>query len=231
MIETIFHGHAFVEIVKDNQNILIDPFINWNKLCDLTVEDCIKKNPVAIIITHGHDDHIWSTVEIALATWCLVISTFEVINRCKEQGIENVSAQHIGWRVEYEWFSVKVTPALHWWDISSSTITWVAAGMVVYWDWKTIYHAWDTGLTKEFELLWKYESIDCAFLPIGDRFTMWIQDAIYATDMIRPRYVVPIHYNTWDLIKVDPIFFAREVLLWNFAVPKVLNPGQMIVIE
>ncbi len=231
MVETIFHWHSFVEINNNWDILLIDPFIEGNKLCDVDVQNCIDKNPKAIIITHGHADHIWSTVEVAKATWCLVISTFEVCTWLLEQWVDNVSRQHIWGNVNYEWYSVKYTPALHWWDIQWSEITWVAAWVLVYIWWKTIYHAGDTWLTMEFELLWRFEKIDCAFLPIWDRFTMWCQDAVRATEMIKPRYVVPIHYNTWDIIKVDPIEFARDVMLENLAVPKVLNPGQMIVLD
>lgn len=231
MVESLFHWHSFVEIVHEHITLFIDPFITWNKQCDISVKDAIAKKPSAIIITHGHDDHIGDTIEIAQATWCVVIATYEVCNWLVSQWISNTSAHWIGGFASYEWYGVKFTPATHWWDITWTDITWVAAWVLVSIAWKTLYHAWDTWLTMEFELLGRFETIDCAFLPIGDRYTMWVQDAIRATQMLSPRYVVPIHFNTWDPIKVDPMEFAREVLLWNFSVPKVLNPWQMLVLE
>jgi len=166
MLESIFHGHAFVEIRYDQGSILIDPFITGNETCDISVDDAKALQPLAIVVTHGHADHIGDTIEIAKETGCLVISTFEVNNWLSAQGVENLSAQHIGGMVDYESYRIKFTPALHGGQIAESEITGVAAGVLVMIDQKTIYHAGDTGLSQEMKLLGEFEEIDLAFLPI-----------------------------------------------------------------
>ncbi len=233
-METIFHGHSFIEICTDEMCIFIDPFIEGNTHCDITVEQCIEKKPTAIIVTHGHDDHIWSTVKIAKDTWCQVITSYELGRYFQEiHDCKNVSSHGVWWWVAYEWFHVKLFQAWHWWWVSSCSewFTTVACGVIVtVWD-RVIYHAWDTWLFGDMKMLNEQYDIDVAFLPIGDRYTMGVEDAIIATDRIRPKYAVPIHYNTRDPITADDMTFAREVMLGNYAVPKVLRPGQGIVLS
>lgn len=230
MVEVIYHGHSFVEIKREQKTVFIDPFITGNTTCDLSLEEAIAKKPTAVIITHGHSDHIGDSVALAHQSACQVIATFEVAKRFRQQGIEAVSEQHIGGQVSYDAFAVKYTPAFHGWQIMDSTICGVAAGVLVFVHEKTIYHAGDTALTKEMELIWAYETVDVALLPIGDRYTMGVTDAVRATKMIKPKYVVPIHYDTRPPIKADPIEFSRLVMLDNLATPKVLKPGQLIAL-
>ena len=233
MLEAIFHGHSFVEIKTDVLCILIDPFITWNDACDLSVEDVSKKQIDAVIITHGHEDHIGDTREIVKQTGAQIITSYELGKYFMDEWkIENVSTHGTWWWVQYEWFHVKFFQAWHGWGITSFThgYTTVAAGVIVtVWE-KQIYHAGDTWLTKDFELLGEYYDIDVAFVPIWDRYTMWPEDAVRAVGMIQPKYVVPIHYNTWPKIKADDIWFAREVMMANIATPKILKPWQAVVI-
>ena len=234
MLEAIFHGHSFVEIKTDEVCILIDPFITGNDKADITVEEAAARQPDAIIVTHGHDDHIGDTRELVKQTWAQVITSYELWKYfTNERKLEWVSMHGTWWWVDYGAFHVKLFQAWHGWWITSFThgYTTVASWVIVTIGDYVVYHAWDTWLTKDMELLWEYYDIDVAFLPVGDRYTMWVTDAVIATKMIKPKYVVPIHYNTWPKIKADDIGFAREVMMSNMATPKILKPGQAVVLS
>lgn len=239
-MKTIFHGHSFIEINFDQGDkkkvILIDPFIEGNANCDVTEDELIEKGIDAIILTHGHDDHVWSTVTLAKKTEAIVICTYELGEYLiDEEGLprEKVKTQGIWWSADYDEYKVKFFQARHWWAIwnISSTYTTVAAWVILTANEKTIYHAGDTWLFWDMKMLGELYSIDVAFLPIGDVYTMWVNDAVIAASWIRANYVVPIHYNTRDIIKADDIEFARQVMLWNHWVPKVLRPGQSLILR
>ena len=233
-MQAIFHWHSFVEILSWDLRILVDPFVDGNKHCDVSVEQILAQPVSAVIVTHWHDDHIWCTAEISEQYSCPIITSYELGQYFTQHlWLDNVSTQGIWWSVEYDGFEVKLFQARHGWWIAdmSSGITTVAAGAIItIWDY-VIYHAGDTGLFGDMKLLGEYYDIDVAFLPIGDRYTMWVSDAVIAASWIQPKYAVPIHYDTRDIIKADDMEFARLVMLGNHAVPKVLKPGQGVVIE
>lgn len=228
-MEAIFHSHAFIEIETKSWSILIDPFITWNPISKIGLEDILKKKILAVIVSHWHSDHIWDTVDIAQKTGCLVVSTFEVINYFQNFfKLENTHPMHIWWEFLFSFGKIKLVTAIHWWGIWPECLWGTPAWIMLEIDWKTIYHAWDTALTYDMKLL-ESRNIDLAFLPIWDNFTMWIDDAVIATGFIKPKVVVPIHFNTFEMIKQDPQEFAEKVMLsWN-SVCKVLLPWQSYV--
>ena len=228
-MEIIYHGHSFLEIKLTDSSIFIDPFIQWNPLCDISLDEIAWMNVKMILITHGHMDHIWDTPYIVEKTWAKVVSTYEVVQYLlRDHDITNSHAMHIWWKKKFEEnVEVKFVSAVHWGWVWPNLLGGTPAGILLkIWAIK-IYHAGDTALTYDMKLLEK-ENIDVAFLPIGGNFTMHVDDALTAVEFIKPKLVIPIHYNTFEAIKQDPYVFKNEVLLRNLANSKVLNPWESI---
>jgi L-ascorbate metabolism protein UlaG (beta-lactamase superfamily) len=221
-----YHGHSIVMIEASGKTILIDPFINGNSLTDLKVDE-VKAD--VIILTHGHNDHVGDTVEIAKNNQSLVIASHELATIMGWQGVENVHGMSIGGAYQFEFGKVKLTPAFH----GSGFITenkeiiysGMPAGVLLTIDGKTIYHAGDTGLFSDMKLIGERNSIDIAFLPIGDNYTMGPEDAAYAAKLLNAKKVIPIHFNTFPPIKQDPNTFID---LLESPIGVILQPGESI---
>ncbi|MFC5590393.1 metal-dependent hydrolase [Sporosarcina soli] len=206
-----YHGHSIVKIKTGNHTILIDPFITGNKLTDLTVEG---EKPDAILLTHGHNDHVGDTVAIAKACDALVIAPNELAVYLGWQGIKT-HGMNIGGACEFEFGTVKFTKAFH---SSSYTTednqiiyTGMPTGILFTAEGKTIYHAGDTSLFGDMEMIGKRHPIDVAFVPIGDNFTMGPEDAALAVELLNPKLAIPIHFNTFPPIEQDPETFRALV--------------------
>ncbi|XKE95971.1 metal-dependent hydrolase [Metaplanococcus flavidus] len=206
-----YHGHSVVKIMTGGKTILIDPFIDGNKLCDLNSS---KEKPDMILLTHAHNDHVGDTVDIAKENDCTVVAPVELANYLGTFGFETIG-MNLGGAKEFDFGTVKYTKAFH----SSSYTTedgdviygGMPAGILFKAEGKTIYHAGDTDLFGDMELIGKRNNIDVAFLPIGDFFTMGPEDAAYAAELLKAKTVVPIHYNTFPPIKQDPEKFKELV--------------------
>ena len=224
-MEISYHGHSVVKIMTHTHTILIDPFITGNGQTDL---DAAKEKVDVILVTHGHNDHLGDTVDLAKRNNATVIATFELANYVESFGI-NVHAMGIGGSYDFEFGTVKFTQAFH----SSSFTTedgeiiygGMPAGVLFTSEGKTIYHAGDTALFGDMKLIGERNNIDVAFLPIGDNFTMGPEDAAYAVQLLKPQIVVPVHYNTFPPIKQDPQIFKNLV---ETAEVQVLSAGDYV---
>ncbi|RNA70338.1 metal-dependent hydrolase [Alteribacter keqinensis] len=206
-----FHGHSVVKIETNGKTILIDPFIKGNDLCDL---DAGKVKADVILLTHGHNDHVGDTIDIAKRNDALVVAPFELATYLGWQGL-NTHPMHIGGAHEFDFGRIKLTQAFHgsaYTDDEKQEIiyTGMPSGILFFAEGKTIYHAGDTALYSDMKLLEKYR-IDVAFLPIGDNFTMGPDDAAVAADWIGAKKVVPMHYNTFPVIEQNPKSFAEAL--------------------
>ena len=223
-----YHGHSVVKIETEGKIILIDPFINGNGLTDLKVEE---QKPDVILLTHGHNDHVGDTVEIAKASDALVVAPNELAVYLGWQGL-NTHPMHIGGARQFDFGKVKFTQAFHGSSYTTPDneiiYTGMPAGILFTAEGKTIYHAGDTALFSDMKLIGERHPVDVLFIPIGDNFTMGPEDAAYAVSLIKPKIVVPVHYNTFPPIEVDPQHFASLV---EGAEVQILQPGELVKFE
>jgi L-ascorbate metabolism protein UlaG (beta-lactamase superfamily) len=222
MPRVTWHGHATCTLeTDDGTRIVIDPYFADNPACDVTVDDVGDVD--FILVSHGHFDHFGDCIPLAKRTGATVISTFEIVSHCQANGVEKGHGMNIGGGYDFPFGRVKLTPAIHTGSVGGADGVYAACcGFLVHLDGTRFYHSGDTALTRDLELL-APEEISVAMLPIGDNFTMGPKDAVRAVEMIRPKVVIPIHYNTWDLIAQDPEEFRKAVS--NRARVEVLKPG------
>ena len=223
-LKITWYGHACFLIETDTAKLLVDPFIRGNPLAPVQA-DHVKTD--YILVSHGHGDHLGDTIEIAKRTGAMVISNFEIHNWLVNQGIANVHPQHIGGGFNYPWGRVKLTIAHHGSALPDGSYGGNPCGFLFYIQGKKIYHACDTGLFFDMKLIGE-EGIDLAILPIGDNFTMGPDDALRAVKLIEPKQVVPVHYNTFDMIKQDPYGWAANVEKETLAKVTVMKPADVL---
>ena len=217
-----FHGHACFVLEADGRRIVIDPFLTGNPAADIPVDRLPKVD--AVLLSHGHGDHLSDAVPIAKRDGATIVATFELAAFCTTRGA-SAHAMHIGSAHEFEFGRVKLVPAFHGGAVegdATGRYTTNPCGVVVTMGGRTVYHTGDTALTLEMQLL--AGQADGMLVPIGDNFTMGIEDAARAVEFVRPRVAIPMHYNTWDSIAADPEAFKRRV--GSTAEVVVLRPGQ-----
>jgi L-ascorbate metabolism protein UlaG (beta-lactamase superfamily) len=218
-----WYGHATLGLETGGYRLLIDPYFTDNPAASTTA-DAVEAD--FILVSHGHGDHVGDTVAIAKRTGALVIANFEIANWFGAQGVEKVHPQHIGGGYKHPFGYLKLTLALHGSALPDGSYGGNHAGFLLTTnDGKKIYMAQDTGLFGDMALIGE-EGLDVALLPIGDNFTMGPDDALRAVKMLKPKAVIPIHYNTWGLIAQDPAPWAEKVEAETDTKAVVLKPGE-----
>ena len=218
-----WYGHATLGLDTDGHKVLIDPFFSGNPAASASADE-MEAN--FILVSHGHGDHVGDTLAIAARTGALVISNYEIVNWLSEQGVEKTHPQHLGGGFQHPFGYLKLTLALHGSALPDGSYGGNPAGFLLTTnEGKKIYMAQDTGLFGDMTLIGD-EGIDLAVLPIGDNFTMGPEDALRAVQLLRPKAVIPIHYNTWELIAQDPISWADMVQEETQAKVVILQPGE-----
>jgi len=226
MPKITWFGHSVIQIETGATTLLIDPFLTGNPAATVKAADLA---PDVILVSHGHGDHIGDTVELAKRTGATVIANFEIAGWLGKQGVHKTHPMHIGGSSRQPWGRVKLTMALHGSGLPDGSYGGNPCGFLLWLEGKTIYHACDTGLFYDMKLIGE-EGIDLAILPIGDNFTMGPDDALRAVKLLEPKRILPIHYNTFDIIKQDPQSWQSRVQKETTARVSVLQPGQSLEI-
>jgi len=223
MPKATFLGHSCVALEEGPHRLIIDPFLTGNPLAAAGPDD-IKAD--WILVTHGHGDHVGDAVRIAKKNDATVIASFELANLVAKEGCK-IHAMHIGGAFTFPFGRVKLTIAHHGggYGEDASRYTGPPVGFLVTLGDKVMYHPGDTGLFLDMKLIGEMNMIELAFLPIGDNFTMGIDDAVKATEFLKAATVVPFHYDTWDPIAKDPKEFATRV---RDSKVVILKPGESI---
>lgn len=220
-----YHGHSVVRVETETHTILIDPFISGNEVCDLNPA---SEKVDVILLTHGHNDHVGDTVQLARNNNALVIAPFELANFLATKEV-NTHPMYIGGAHEFDFGKVKLTQAFHGSsfeeDDGTTIYTGMPTGILLTINGKTIYHLGDTGLFSDLKLIGEMNDIDIAFVPIGDNFTMGPDDALIAAEWINAKITVPVHYNTFPVIEQNPEEFASKV---KTSEGRVLKVGEIV---
>lgn len=196
-----FYGQNSLQIDVEDTTILVDPFISGNPLS----KDKIDINSLKadyILLTHAHQDHVLDAEAIAKNTGATIVSNYEIAMHYQEKGIEVHPMNHGGWW-RFDFGNVKYVHAIHTSSFADGSYGGQPGGFVIEGDHKNIYIAGDTALTMDMKLIPMATKLDLAILPIGDNFTMGIDDAIIASDFVQCEKVLGVHYDTFGYIEID----------------------------
>ena len=221
-IELTWFGHASWQIKTENHTILLDPFVDENpsaacKAADLEAD--------YILVSHGHFDHVADVAPIANQCTSTVIAVYEIAEWfAKNHGVVNTIGMNTGGGIALPFGHVKMTNAVHSSQLPDGSYGGNPVGFLLTIEGKRLYFACDTALFGDMGLIGVTE-IDAAILPIGDHFTMGPDDSIVATNMIKPKIVIPSHYNTWPPIEQDAAAWASKIELKTASTAIVPNVG------
>ena len=229
-----FHGQSCFELTEGDATVVVDPFLKPNNPAAVHTADEVEATHV--LLTHGHADHIADAVALCKRTGAPAVAIVETAVWLGEQGVEETFDPNLGGTVEFDWGSVKLVQAFHTntmpgsdespYSAGQGTPVGQAAGLVITIGGKTIYHAGDTCLFGDMELIARRHPVDIAILPIGGHYTMDRHDAAFAAGLIGAGTVIPCHYDTFPPIETDADAFKADVEDQSSSEVVILAPGE-----
>ena len=221
-MEIRYHGHATFELADEDTSVLIDPFLTGNPKASIGAD---ALNPSAILVTHGHGDHVADVVPIARRTGAPVLAIVELAAEFGEQQGVDARDINLGGTVSFDWGWVKMVPAWHTSTTPKGTVN-TPAGLLVNFKGVVVYHLGDTALFSDLRLVGKRTPIDYALMCIGGHYTMDRFDAVDACELVGAKTVIPCHYNTFPAIEADAEAFKADVESATGSAVVVLAPGE-----
>lgn len=196
-----YYGHACFAVQAGGKILLFDPFISPNPLAKKIALENVAAD--FILVSHGHGDHVADVVEIAKRTGATVIAPFEVGSWFEAKGVKNVQSMNHGGAAKMDFGRVKLTSAIHSSSMPDGSYGGNPCGFVVESSEGNFYYSGDTALTFDMKLVGETTKLSFAVFPIGDFFTMGIDDVVRAADLVGVTKFVGVHYDTFPPIKID----------------------------
>lgn len=215
-----FLGHAAFELSDGSVSVVVDPFLTGNPVAACGADDV---DPTAILLTHGHGDHLGDTVAIAQRVGAPVLAIHELAGELTAAGVDARGA-NLGGTVTFPWGWVRLVPAWHT-AVSPAGTPHAPAGLVIGFGDVVVYHLGDTCLFSDLALVSRRDTVDVALVCIGGHFTMDRFDAVEAVRLIGARTVIPCHYDTMPVLRTDVEAFKADVEQQTDAACRVLAPG------
>jgi L-ascorbate metabolism protein UlaG (beta-lactamase superfamily) len=225
MLNLTYLSHSSFLLSDGTYTVAIDPFLTGNPTAPMKAEDVDAQ---FIVLTHAHGDHLGDGIEIARRCDALVIAVNELANYVAEKGVR-AHNMHIGGGYNFAFGRVKFTIAHHGSSSPEGLYMGEPAGVVITMGGKKLYHTGDTGLFLDMQLIGERDHIDCMLAPIGDNFTMGVDDAVKAVEFVKPGLAIPMHYNTFPVIAADPDRFRKDLTDRGFDA-RVMEYGETLAL-
>ena len=219
MIKYTYYGHASFLLDDGTSKVLTDPFLTGNPLAAIQADEAECDY---ILLTHAHGDHLGDAPAIAKRTGAMVLGIPEVLDVCLQAESDiKTHGMNIGGSVKLPFGKVRMTMALH----SSGVAGGIACGYVIQIGGINVYFAGDTALFSDMKLIGQKDPLDYAVLPIGDNYTMGLEDAALAAQWLNTKNVLPIHYNTWPVIAQEAGRYKEVTEGMTRAAVHIVEPG------